>query len=405
MKPRQIGLAATLWTVLLAAAAAFAANEVALPPVEFPRKFQGFFAKPQAALAAEFETHAGLLLPARELVESFPRLFGEIVKAARGHLPITVVVADRDDYDAVRAALRQAKLPADAVSMVVAQHDTMWLRDYGPLFLHSGGKWRCVDADYGVPARVADDLAGGELVRQLKLPLDNLPLELEGGNLLSGGDGLCLASTRLLSQNAALGRGEEQVRQLLAGGLGLREVIFLEPLVGESTGHVDMFAMFLAKNVVAIGQVDPQTDPLNASVLDRNAARLATRATSHGQLKVVRVPMPSHADGIWRTYTNGILANGVLLMPSYPGVDADLERTAMQRFARHLPSGQVIPLDASELILRGGALHCLSLHLPVAVKLPPVNRRDLPERGRQQINDVSADLLKLSRAQIPSPKF
>ncbi len=57
-------------------------------------------------------------------------------------------------------------------------------------------------------------------------------------------------------------------------------------------------------------------------------------------MQVVRIPMPSHKDGNWRTYTNVIYANGVVLVPQYPDADAELDRVALTSFAMRCRIGK-----------------------------------------------------------------
>jgi agmatine/peptidylarginine deiminase len=187
---------------------------------------------------------------------------------------------------------------------------------------------------------------------------------LDGGNLLSNGQGLLLATTALLDENLPHDCDEAKVRAILGEYLGGAHVEFLEPLVGEPTGHVDVFAVFTGAQTVVVGACDPVIDPLNAQILDGNAARLAGLHLKNGPLRVVRVPMPPKDDGVWRTHTNVIFANGTLLVPIYPGVDPDGERVALDTFARLLPRWDVVGIDASALIECDGALHCISMNVP-----------------------------------------
>ncbi len=105
-------------------------------------------------------------------------------------------------------------------------------------------------------------------------------------------------------------------------------------------------------------------DPVNAAVLDRNAALLAKVRTAKGKLRVVRVPMPSNEDDLWRTYTNGLFVNGLLLLPHYPGADPVAQRKAVETFRSLLPGWDVVEVDAGKLIEREGAFRCITMHVP-----------------------------------------
>ena len=98
---------------------------------------------------------------------------------------------------------------------------------------------------------------------------------------------------------------------------------------------------------------------------NRNAQRLEGLPTPHGPLRVIRIPMPPHKDGNWRTYTNVVFANGALLVPVYRGVDRAGREKALELFARLLPGWQVIGIDCTTLIQGGGALRCISTGVPL----------------------------------------
>jgi hypothetical protein len=124
-----------------------------------------------------------------------------------------------------------------------------------------------------------------------------------------------------------------------------------------------MFATFTAPDTVVVGAYDRKYDPENAELLDRNASLLANTVFSNRPLKVVRIPMPSHENGIWRTYTNVIYANGILLVPVYSSYDASGRVRALNTFAKLLPRWKIFGIDSSRLIENDGALHCISMNL------------------------------------------
>ena len=76
------------------------------------------------------------------------------------------------------------------------------------------------------------------------------------------------------------------------------------------------------------------------------------------------IPMPPRPDGLWRTYTNVVFANGRLLVPIYPDFSPDLDRQALELYGRLLPEWEIVGIDAGSLIRREGALHCVIMNLP-----------------------------------------
>src|SRR5205085_8046975 len=83
-----------------------------------------------------------------------------------------------------------------------------------------------------------------------------------------------------------------------------------------------------------------------------------------GPLKIERIPMPPHSDGVWRTYTNVVYANDIVVVPSYAGVDGRIEREALDTYRRLLPRREIVPVEATSLASTGGALRCVTLNIP-----------------------------------------
>ncbi len=300
-------------------------------------------AEPLGLLPGEFERQEGILLAwPREARPPFPedvldlyrredRLFCDIVQALWRSVRVIVLVEDSPSRDRVVRLLLQAKVPPDAVRFVEAPFTGEWIRDYGPLTVRAGdGSWTLIDAEY-VPKDFVcldphDDRLASVLGALFQIPTVRAPIAIQHGNLQSNGRGLCIATRRLLDDNAARGYDADDVTRILKRFYGAGEVVFLESLRGEPTGHVDMFATFPSPETVVVGQCSPGSDPANAAILDRNAARLAAVGPPYGPLKVVRVPMPPRlpsGDGParWPTYTNVVYANNTLLVPVYPGLD------------------------------------------------------------------------------------
>ncbi len=113
-----------------------------------------------------------------------------------------------------------------------------------------------------------------------------------------------------------------------------------------------------------MGSYDESIDPINADVLDRNAARLADIQVGKGKLTVIRIPMPTNEDGLWRSSTNVGFANAAVLVPIYPDVDRTSGKEALAVYRRLLPTYKVIGIDASTMARHQGGLRCVTLYVP-----------------------------------------
>jgi agmatine/peptidylarginine deiminase len=119
-----------------------------------------------------------------------------------------------------------------------------------------------------------------------------------------------------------------------------------------------------AQNRAVLSLCTSDEDAANAHVPDGDASLLSAEMTSSGPLEVVRIPMPSHAGGIWRSYTSVIYANGVVLVPQYPDRDAKLDKMALDVYRNAMPGWKPVGIDCSKVVARGGGLHRISRAIP-----------------------------------------
>lgn len=344
-------------------------------------------AKRPFVFPADFEPQSAVLLACNELVPYHPRAFADVVTAARAEVPLIGLVSNARERRAARRLLQAAHLPPASVRFVELPANTMWVRDYGPVFVRSNdGSALVIDAVYPPRRqkrdRSIDDAVPRRLAALLGLPVVAAPLKLEGGNLLSNGDGLCVTSTAVLARNAVRGFDASSIRRLLADCLGCKSVLFLEPLRDEPTEHVDMFVCFAAPNIAVVARVDPSRDAANARLLDEAARKLAGLPTSRGALRVHRIAMPPRRGKAWRTYTNVLFAGRAVLVPTYTGVDPCLNRRALDLYARLLPERTVVGVNCDSLAEKGGALRCISLNVPAFVRGLAAPRRPPPPAAR-----------------------
>ena len=247
--------------------------------------------------------------------------------------------------------------------------DSYWFVDYGPFWVTDGaGTLAVIDPRY-YPDRTNDDAVPAKLADIEGLSIFRPDLNLEGGNLSSDGDGTCFLTRAHQLRNLPL--WPYQVDEILYDYFGCEQVIWLEPLVGERTGHHDMFCKLLTADTFIVGEYTAAQDAENAAILDRNAQRLAAARNRHGDpFHVVRVPMPDPGDSwwsgtVWRTYTNSILVNDLVLVPTYAD-ETSQEAAALAVYESVLPAATVMSVDSDDIITEGGAIHCVTRTRPVA---------------------------------------
>lgn len=291
--------------------------------------------------------------------------------------------------DEASAARARALLTSDA-TIVVEPLGDVWLRDTGPICVeradHAPAPCGCghAHAHPHTPARApvraladfrfngwggkyempGDEDIGARLAATTGLPTTAVPLIFEGGAVDTDGTGLFVTTEQcLLNPNRNPDLGREQIQTLLAGSLGLTDMLWLgEGLHNDHTdGHVDNLARFVEPGVIAIPQATTDDDP-NAALY----ADAAARARAHG-LTVAAMPSPGRveADGaiVPASYMNFLIGNAAVVVPVY-GVAND--GAILDALAPFFPGRAIVPLASDAILAGGGSFHCTSQQMPKA---------------------------------------
>lgn len=323
-------------------------------------------------VVADFAPLSALMLPAGQLATHHQEVFVEMVRALNGELPVIALVANEVEEKRCEELLSQNKIENKSLHFLHYALDSMWLRDFGPIFIRrEDGEYEIVDVSYSGGAsneRWRDDECPILISRALQLPLRSAPLRLQGGNLLSNNCGLLLTSNSVNSENRSRGFSPADLREGLHTHFGADQWLALEPLRGELTQHADTFVSFLSPGLVLVAEADRASDPNNASLLDAAAESLASLETRGGLMEVHRLPLPAPgAHNTIRSYNNFVIANDLVLVPSFSDVPVDLEKQAHDTLRRLLPDKRVVPINCDSMLQEGGLLRCMTLGIPEGV--------------------------------------
>ena len=296
----------------------------------------------------------------------------EIVRVLTRENRVLLIVRDQDDEEYAREQLSEQGVPIERVEFLIAPTRISWIRDFGPRLVQTtGGGVRVLSAHYSrfEERNWDEDDLPLAVARLLRLPVVRTPIIADGGALLTNGAGLCLFSADYLELNKRAGLSEEFVTASLKRITGASEVIYLRPLHGEPTRHVDWFVTFPSADTVLVGDYT-SIDHENARLLDEHARRLAQVQTASGPLRVVRIPMPPHGkDWFGGTYTNVVYANRQLLVPTWKEASPDSQQRALDLYRELCPDREIVAIPSDLLGKLGGSLHCAVLNLPHPVQV------------------------------------
>jgi agmatine deiminase len=284
------------------------------------------------------------------------------------HQPVTIVVDPVARADADR-------LLSGAVDVLEAPLDDSWMRDTGPTFvLDEDGRLGAVDwvfngwganswstwtRDAGIAALVAD-AAGAHRVPSL--------LVNEGGAIHVDGRGRVLVTeTVQLDPRRNPYADHARVEEELARTIGVTEVVWLPRGLTRdhdrlgTRGHVDMVATFPEPDVVLLhAQPDPEHPDHLVTAQVRRAIEDATDAT------IVDLPAPTtlRDEGGWVdwNYVNHVVVNGAVIACGFGESAADDRARGI--LADAYPGRTVHTVDAREVFVRGGGLHCITQQQP-----------------------------------------
>lgn len=265
------------------------------------------------------------------------------------------------------SAEQAAGLAGPGVTIVTEPLGDVWLRDTGPIAVErSDGTRALVDFAFngwgGKYEMPGDEDIGARLAATTALPSRSAGFIFEGGAIDTDGTGLFVTTAQcLLNPNRNPGLDARQIETLLAGTLGLSDMLWLgDGLVNDHTdGHVDNLARFVAPSVLAVPQATTADDPNAAIYVDA-----AARARAHG-LTVAPMPSPGllEADGeiVPASYMNFLIGNAAVVVPLY---GAPNDQAALDALAPFFPGRALVGLPSDAILAGGGSFHCTSQQMP-----------------------------------------
>jgi agmatine deiminase len=306
--------------------------------------------------------------------ENLARIIRQIAPRER----VEINVPNGNYEHIVREQLASYECPLNNVHFHFIKTNESWCRDHGPAFVlkKRRGKTRAAIVDWGFnawggkyPPFDDDDAVPTRVAEELKLPVFDPAMVMEGGAVDFNGAGTILTTTScLLNRNRNPHLTKVQIEQYLKDFYGQSQVLWLgEGIAGDDTdGHVDDLARFISPRTIATAvEEDPKDE--NYQVLRDNLARLKRLRDLNGKpFEIVQLPMPGllieEGQRLPATYVNFYFVNGALLVPIYRN-DAN-DRRALEILQAHLPRREVIGIDCVELIWGLGAIHCLTQQQP-----------------------------------------
>ncbi len=202
------------------------------------------------------------------------------------------------------------------------------------------------------------NMAGMELAHRLCLPVMELPLVWDIGNLTHNGS-IAITTKRLLKDNGIM--SEKQIKEVFRFILGIRKLIIVDEEVGDVTGHIDGTVRFLGEHTLAISKY-----PEDCIEENRCIERIKKQIVkdSSNDLEVIEIPnallYDEPAEGIYSAFGNHmnfLLMGNNLLFPQYR-IASDTRAHSI--ITKACPAYKIIDVNSSLVSSQGGVLNCIS---------------------------------------------
>ena len=272
------------------------------------------------------------------------------------------------------------------VTVVDADYNSVWMRDYGANTVY--GSWNddrvLVDWRYNRP-RPLDDAIPDVLGETMGIPVYSTtvaPYDLmnTGGNWMSDGFGTAFASELIVEENGGgsawwMDAGETfpdhtepEIEQLIEDFHGVHTYIRMPTLPYDGIHHIDMHMKLLDESTLLVAEYPnntadgPQINANISYVLSNFTTRWGT------PFEVIRIPSPPepgqgypNAGGWYMTYTNSVFVNNTVIVPTFY---TQYDTTALRIYAEALPGYDIVGIDcdgnSEPIIAASGAIHCIT---------------------------------------------
>lgn len=344
------------------------------PPTVLPAEWA-----PQAAILLTWpHPHSDWLPWLADVEQTFTRL--AVAISQREGLVISCY--DDRHRQHVHAQLVVAGARLDRVRLYEVPSNDAWARDHGPITVYRDGSPVLLKFGFNgwgnkFPAELDDRIS--ERLQALgafsDTPLERVALILEGGSIESDGQGTLLTTRHCLLSPQRNRLGQAELERRLRPLLGIQRFLWLAHghLEGDDTdSHVDTLARFCAPDTIAYQACDDPSDS-HFGPLQAMAAELAAFRTTAGipyRLVPLPLPRPRYAEDGRRLpagYANFLILNGAVLVPT---ANDPADAVALARLQDCFPDREIIAVSCLSLLQQYGSLHCVTMQLPVSVRLP-----------------------------------
>ena len=274
-----------------------------------------------------------------------------------GNANVYVAADSQNEANTIQSRMAAAGANMARVHTTVVTTDSIWMRDYGPRYIYEGDCRAIVDHTYNRP-RPNDNLFPtffSEFKNHRRYPI---PLVHGGGNFHL--HTTAMAHTTRLINNENPGLNEAEIYNLWSQYQNLDTSFYQPfPVNVDATQHIDMWMQAISDDAVIISDWPVNSGSTQDQICDATAQSLLDQG-----FQVHRVPARS-VGGTHYTYTNVVMCNDIVLVPTYTNSQVSQHNAEAQAVWQNaLPGKTIVPINCEAIVSAAGVMHCIVMHLP-----------------------------------------
>lgn len=286
-------------------------------------------------------------------------------------------------------------LASDTVRILPMEYDDIWVRDTAPTFTYSNGRLICLDWKFNAWGGAKegsyfpwnfDNALAQRIAEHFNLRCKKVPIILEGGAIVSDGNGTIFATKSvLLNRNRNPFKSKSYIENVILESTGDKQFVWIDQGLAndETNGHIDNILSCIGKEDLCLAWTEDKKNP-NFKRVHKAFEVLKNCKNADGKhYNIHFLPLPSkmklsvtEASGLTynpsallrdtnfilpASYLNFYIMNNAVLLPSFNCKEDDIVAQILKGL---MPNRKIIQIYSREPLLGGGGMHCILHEVP-----------------------------------------
>jgi len=233
----------------------------------------------------------------------------------------------------------------------------IWCRDYMPVRVEENTFVQFIyDPDYLKNGWEQTKTDPWKVTMNLPIDLRRSDLVIDGGNVIRRGKTVIMTD-KIYSENPSYKANKPLLLKKISETLEAEKVVIIPKEPGDIYGHSDGMVRFISDNTVIINDY-LETDGYSKTFINKLKKVLQSHGlTIAGTLPYRSFPGPKGTDSAIGCYMNFLELETLIIFPKY---NLPEDQPALAKIQEYFPNKKILPLNCTEIALKGGVLNCIS---------------------------------------------